>query len=1352
MTSSANPNPSSRAGRWSRFVHSWISLLLKKSYKQGTLHLHDLYDLLPALESTNLTEKLEVNWLNEVKHSNGKPNLIRATFKSIGWGPLLIGLLLIPTELTKFAQPILLTLLMGYFDLCPTISTPHAWILAVATSIAALTNSLIYHKYFYRITIYSVQLRVAYSGLIFRKILRLSSHSMNNLSTGQITNLVSNDANQAEFVLYFFHYLWVAPLELALVIIFFWQHVRYIAFIAVGYTLLLLIVQASFGRLFVYLRTRILQVTDERVKIMSEIIKSMRIVKMYCWETAFIHKICSVRKREIIRCAFRLFLDCIQTLLSHTYISVTFLMMYGTMWSLGIHFDTRFFAVASCMLGYMRLSIIDFFTFAVRHLVHFLAAKKRIQTFLLLDESERDNRLLSISMMDIVSNRHIEGQEILDAKPTIVKSIKTPPRVLCNLEQARWDPTGTFSLKNIVFDAHPGDLICVIGPVGAGKSSLLQTLTGEIATFDGKVRLYGSFCYVPQEPWIFSSSIKNNILFGNAYDPKLFQRVISVTALDSDLKDLSHGINTLVGDQGIMLSGGQKARVNLARALYRDADIYLLDDPLSAVDVKVSKHIFDQSIKNYLHDKICILVTHQIQFLQDATKIIVLNQGEMVEMGTYEELISTSTSFARLLEDINQHEHEQEIENETVTVIKRLSEVNSMISENGNQEDDGKPLPTNIETKQEGIVKWNVYLSYIRAGIGLTLGLTIMLVVYCGQQAFALTSNWWLAEWSNDEGHRHRAYDNCTIANYPKVDRIHSMSENEWNEHRNQRFYIFCGIVVGLFSVTLLRVVITEFICLNAGRILHDKMFQRLIRCPIHFFDMNPIGRILNRFTKDVATMDDNLPLTVFDFLNCLFLVFGTIALVGILNPFSFIPAVLAAIAMLLLRARFAHCLRDLKRIEGVTRSPVYSQLSSTINGLKVIRSYHAEQICSREFLHNLDDNTRVNYLLLTIHRWAGIRFDWISLSFIVAVTLLAMLARFTQQKFSASDVALTLSYSLNLMGLMQWSIRQSVELETQMTSIERVLEYCLLEQEPPAQAPPKYRPSANWPSRGQIIFKNVSMSHSNESNSSVVLDNICLNIQAGEKIGIVGRTGAGKSSFIQTIFRMGTLVNGQILIDNIDISTVGLDDVRRRISIIPQDPILFTGTMRSNLDRFGDYSDAEIWSALEQVQLKKVVSDVMSNGLHSLISESGLNLSVGQKQLVCLARAILKKNKILVIDEATANVDNATDELIQRAIREQFKNCTVLTVAHRLRTVIDSDRIMVLSHGKLLEFDSPYALLRNSESEFTSLIDQTGAAESDHLRELAHLAALKANFNNQNFNDNNDLPSEEEETDLLMK
>ncbi|CAF2953465.1 unnamed protein product [Rotaria sp. Silwood2] len=350
--------------------------------------------------------------------------------------------------------------------------------------------------------------------------------------------------------------------------------------------------------------------------------------------------------------------------------------------------------------------------------------------------------------------------------------------------------TGTFSLKNIVFDAHPGDLICIIGPVGAGKSSLLQTLTGEIAHFDGKVRLYGSFSYVPQEPWIFSSSIKNNILFGKEYDQKLFQRVINVTALDTDLIQSSHGENTLVGDQGIMLSGGQKARVNMARSLYRDSDIYLLDDPLSAVDTKVSKHLFDKSIKSYLRDKICILVTHQIQFLQDATKIIVLNNGEMVQMGTYEELLSSSVSFARLLEDINQHK--QEHEEQSNTLIRRHSKIDS-ISLIEDDEEDIKPLPTNIEIKQEGIVKWDVYVSYLQAGIGGVSGFLLLLTVFCVQQAMSLYSNWWLAEWSNDESHRHRLYNNCTNINDTKINRIRFMSDNEWNEHRNRRFYIFCG-------------------------------------------------------------------------------------------------------------------------------------------------------------------------------------------------------------------------------------------------------------------------------------------------------------------------------------------------------------------------------------------------------------------------------------------------------------------------------------------------------------------------------------------------------------------------------
>ncbi|CAF4718803.1 unnamed protein product [Rotaria sp. Silwood1] len=1337
-SSSNNSNPLLQVNIFSRFFYCWLSSLITKSHKQGILHLDDLYDLPDYLKSTSLTNKLEENWLNEIKRCPQNPNLIRATLRTMGWKLMLFGLLLIPLESLNIVQPLLLIYFMKFFEPCSTMFSWQAWLAALTVIMVLLCINLIFHQYVYRIVMCGVQMRLAYSGLIFRKVLRLSSHTMNNFSSGEITNLLANDANKIEQAHYFFNYLWVAPLQVIVVVFLLWHFVKYITFIAIGYTLVLLLIQPLFSRLFLHLRTEVLKITDQRIKIMSEIIKSMRIVKMYCWESAFERKICHIRTREIIKTTLFMMCTCIETVLSHSYISITFLMMYGTMWSFDMKFDTRVFTLSYVLVNYTRQSCINYFNFAIRDLLNYMAAQKRIRTFLLLDESERDNRLLSTSFKDIVEIDKIDEN-----------SIKQTSQVICNLKQAQWEKNGKFSLKNIIFDAHPGDLICIIGPVGSGKSSLLQTLTGEITYFDGKVRLYGSFCYVPQEAWIFSSSVKNNILFGKKYNYKLFQSVVHATALDIDFVQLSHGENTLVGDQGVMLSGGQKARVNMARALYHDADIYLLDDPLSAVDAKVSKHLFDKSIKNYLRNKICILVTHQIQFLQDATKIIVLDNGEMVQMGTYEELLVSSTSFTQLLENINQHEQEQQ---QPLSLLNQQSMISSINSETDNiDEEDINSLPKNLETKQKGTVKWNVYVSYLRAGVGVILGFLLIIIIFATQQAIAIYSNWWLAAWSNDESHHYQNSINCIGTQDKKNDRIYRMNDIEWNTYRNRRFYIFCVLVSILCFLIFLRTIVCQLICLNAGRVLHNKMFKRVIRCPISFFDTNPVGRILNRFTSDVAAMDDSLPMTVLDFLVCLSQVLGTIILVVLINPWSFIPAIIATSGMFFLRYRFAPCSRDLQRLLGTTRSPIYSQLTSAIYGLKVIRSYHAENICSKEFHYHLDNNRRVRYLIVTLSRWSAMRFDWITLIFIALVTVLAIIVRISQRQFSVVEIALTLTYSLSLMSVFQWTIRQSVEVETQMTSVERILEYCSLDQEPPSQLSFKYRSPTNWPSQGRIVFENVSMSHSKELHSPLALYHISLIIEPGEKIGIVGRTGAGKSSFIQTLFRMGTLIDGHIIIDNIDIATIGLDDVRRHISIIPQDPILFTGTMRSNLDPFGRYSDAEIWNALEQVQLKKLVTDMMSNGLHSLVSENGSNLSIGQKQLVCLARAILKKNKILVIDEATANVDNVTDELIQRAIRDKFKECTVLTVAHRLRTVIDSDRIMVLSNGKLIEFDSPQVLLSNDYSQFTLLVEQTGEAEAEYLRTLANSSESYTRRKQEIYNLDDESPLETNEMDPLV-
>ncbi|CAF3989329.1 unnamed protein product [Rotaria sp. Silwood2] len=1360
MTSDkSRPSPILLANTWSRILYSWISELHDTSHRQKTLHLADLYDLLPEYESIKLTEKLENNWFDEIKRNPDKPNLFYATMRTIRWKPFLLGFLLIPYRIGILTQPLLIVSLMRFFEPCSTMSIQYACFLAILSILAALCSSFFYHRFFFSIYACAMQTRVAYHGLIYHKILRLSSRSLTAMSSGEIVNIFSNDACQIEMIIHSINFLWLTIVDIIVMTAFFWYFVNYIAFIAIGYTLLLVLLVVLMSHLLVHFRLKILKVTDERINTMSEIIKSMRIVKMYCWESAFVRKISDIRRREIIRCALRFIPETVELFFSQTYSCITFFITYAAMWSLNIPFDTRFFAVAACILSYLGFVILSFGN-GIRYFGNYLTAVKRLQKFLLLDESERDRRLF-YELDESIDKTNIDEQHAIQIP------MKKMIKVECNLKRAGWEKNELFALENIVFTAYTGDLICIIGSVGSGKSSLLQTLTGEIPFFDGQVRLQGSFCYVPQEPCnlimilidrfislffiligIFSSTIKRNILFGKDYDPGLFRRVINATALDTDLAHLPHGVNTLVGDQGVMLSGGQKARVNMARALYRDSDIYLLDDPLSAVDAKVSKHLFDKSIKGYLCDKICILITHQIQFLRGATKIIVLENGKMVQTGAFDELIESSSLFCHLLENIHQQEKEQ---SESPTNFQRRHSIRHLTVIESEKEDGFALDSGSFETQEKGSVKWNVYATYLQEGVGTFLGIFILILMFGFREVTSIVYSWWLAKWSDDEGYRHRHQINCTETINENVNIIRSMDNTEWNEYRNDRFYFYCGIGLVLLILSFLRIITLKTICLNSGRKLHNKMFQRLIRCPISFFDLNPIGRILNRFTKDISIVDEYLPWTFFDFLERLFQVLGVVALVSWLNPWSFIPAIMATIGMLFIRHRFARCSRDLKRLESTARSPIYSYLTSTILGLKVIRSYHAEKTCLSEFFSLLDDNSRANYLFLITNRWAAIRFDWITISFIAFVTAMAVIVRTTGRLFSSADIALTLSFSLNLMGLLQWAIRQSVQLETQMTSIERILDYCALEQEPPAQVSPNDQPPTSWPSHGEIIFNDVSMSHSNLPDAPLALRNISLIIRPGEKIGIVGRTGAGKSSFIQTIFRMGKLVNGQIIIDNIDISTVGLDDIRRRISIIPQDPVLFTGTIKSNLDQFGDYSDVEIWHALEQVQLKKLVNDIMPHGLHSHVYEGGSNLSVGQKQLVCLARAILKKSKILVIDEATANVDNATDALIQKAIREQFQNCTVLTIAHRLRTVIDSDRIMVLGDGRILEFDTPRGLLSNINSQFSSFVKQTGPAEAEHLRTLATNIKFNTENNQEIFSNNETSLGHDHETVPLI-
>ncbi|CAG0903212.1 unnamed protein product [Darwinula stevensoni] len=490
-------------------------------------------------------------------------------------------------------------------------------------------------------------------------------------------------------------------------------------------------------------------------------------------------------------------------------------------------------------------------------------------------------------------------------------------------------------------------------------------------------------------------------------------------------------------------------------------------------------------------------------------------------------------------------------------------------------------------------------------------------------------------------------------------------------------------------------------------------MFKSVLRAPVTFFDNNPVGRILNRFSKDVGASDDMLPPTAFDTLGVTFQVLGISFLVSVTNYYVVIGTVIAMVVFICLRNFYLKTARDLKRLESTTRSPVFSHLSASLNGLATIRASRTESIFMQEFDNHQDRHTSAWFLFLSGTRWLGIWLDWLIVVYLAAVTYSFMAVG---KEALGGNVGLAISSAMMLTGMFQWGVRQSAELENQMTSVERIMEYSKLEEEGALESPPDKKPPSNWPSEGAIEFEQVSLRYS--ADSLPVLNDLTFKAAAKEKIGIVGRTGAGKSSLIAALFRL-IEPEGRILLDGRDTKAYGLHEVRRGIAIIPQDPVLFQGTMRKNLDPFNEHSDEALWRVVEQVQLKEAVSELPEK-LNTTLFEGGSNFSVGQRQLVCLARALLQRNKVLVLDEATANVDPKTDALFQETLKKSFKDCTVLTIAHRLDTIIDSDKVLVLDRGEIKEFGRPYELLQNKKGPFFELVAQTGKASSARLYRAA--------------------------------
>lgn len=824
--------------------------------------------------------------------------------------------------------------------------------------------------------------------------------------------------------------------------------------------------------------------------------------------------------------------------------------------------------------------------------------------------------------------------------------------------------------------------------VGSGKSSLLASVLGELHKTSGKVRVCGTTAYVAQTSWIQNATIQENILFGSPMNVEKYKDVIKVCSLEKDLEIMEHGDQTEIGERGINLSGGQKQRIQLARAVYQDCDIYLLDDIFSAVDAHTGTEIFKECIRGALKDKTILLVTHQVDFLHNADLILVMRDGKIVQSGKYNELRDSDLDFSAL---VAAHETSMELVETNPAVssvnVKQAPESphkqvpRSVENGSGQSELNGEPGESKSdkgsskliedEERETGRVSLSVYKKYSTEVYG-WWGITVVILISILWQLSQMSSDYWLAYQTSDE--------------------------------LNFVASLFIGIYTAIAVVSCVfmavRSVLVAFLGLKTAQSFFNQILNSILHAPMSFFDTTPSGRILSRASSDQVNIDILIPL----FLSItIVMYFSLLGILVITCQYAW-PTVFIIVPLIWLniwyQGYYIASARELTRLDQITKAPIIHNFSETISGVMTIRCFRKQDKFFHGNIDRVDTNLRMSFHNSASNEWLGFRLEMIGSFVLCVATVFLILLPSTIVK--PEYVGLSLSYGLPLNSVLYWTIYLGSVLENRMVSVERIKQFINIPSEA-AWRKADSAPSPDWPNRGEIEIKNLQVRY--RHNTPLVLKGISLTINGGEKIGVVGRTGSGKSTLIQVFFRLLEPYAGTIIVDGVDICKLGLHDLRSRFGIIPQEPVLFEGTVRSNIDPLGLYSDDEIWKSLERCQLKEVVS-AKPEKLDSSVVDSGDNWSVGQRQLLCLGRVMLKRSKILFMDEATASVDSQTDAVIQKIIRQDFSACTIITIAHRIPTVIDCDRVLVIDNGWAKEFDGPGRLLERP-SLFGALVQE---------------------------------------------
>ncbi|XP_061390091.1 ATP-binding cassette sub-family C member 4 [Musca vetustissima] len=1330
-------NPYSTANLLSRWSFWWMKDLFRRGLK-GPLEDEELYQHRKNLDSERVTEKFSRLWENERTKKN--PSVVRMIVKAYGMVFLPLGVLYSICETaTKAMQPLFLGGLVAYFASGQhSISKENAYLFAGGIVLCSIIPVLTFHPFIFYIFQVGTKIRLALSGLIYRKCLKLSKSASNDALRGRAINILSNDLGRFDVALCFLHDVWKGPAESVLIGYLMYREIGISAVIGVAFMLSFIPLQAWAAKKAAYYRQKTAERTDIRVKLMNEIIQGIQVIKMYAWEKSFAKVVAEVRLKEVKAIRGTSYIHAALSCTSMISPLSVFMALVSYVY-LGDALTAKRVYTVSSYFNMLNDSMVHFWPLSITFLAEACVSARRCKEFLLDGdqaeaplqlEKKRKNKYVRKYLTNNNKSRLQHSDRIgkcdngsteapSPVRKTRIVDLESPNKnIILRDVNASWECTASGSYSNqavekLNCEIKDRSLAAVVGPVGAGKSTFLNVLLGEVQIDSGEVLVNGKISYCSQEPWVFEGTVRDNVVFVEDFNERRYKRVLKVCALERDLELMPRGDLTMIGERGVSLSGGQKARINLARAVYRKADIYLLDDPLSAVDTNVGKHIFERCVNDFLSNKIRVLVTHQLQYLFDVKHLLLMGAGNIVAQGSYQQL-QKSKQFQFLAQthhDCGPGTNGEGAADE-VSVMSRSDSEKSTDHYHPVLRPDETPVEdANKEAQAVGSVKLDVYLSYFQA-LESTFLLVLIVGLFICARVMLNGVDYFLSRWVIWEEHIGRTINDTVsgIGNY-------TTSLNESGGHddheRHKRVVIYSAMLGSTLIVYLLRTFGFYKMCLRISLKLHDRLFRGITRTSMYFFNTNPSGRILNRFSKDIRTVDADLPHTLMDCLSFAIDISGVLLIVAIANFWLLIPAFVILVCLVGIRFVYIKTSRSVKRLESISRSPVYSLTNQTFQGLSTIRALEAEHALEAEFHGYQNANTSAWFLFFSCTRAFALWTDVICVFYISVVTFSFLVL---SADFNSGDVGLAILHSITTIGMCQWGMRQTAELENQMTSVERILEYTLQPPEPSMETEEQNKPKGEWPSEGRIEFVNFKFKYSPKD--GYVLKDLNFATQPNEKIGIVGRTGAGKSSIVQSIFRLACN-EGAIYIDGINIEKLGLYDLRSNISIIPQDPVLFSGTLRYNLDPLDECNDVDMWKALEEVELKGHVSTLIG-GLNCRMYDGGSNFSVGQRQLVCLARAILRKNKLLILDEATANVDPETDKLIQKTIRTKFSKCTVLTIAHRLHTVMDCDRILVMDAGQAVELGHPFELLQKPGGFLRNLVDHTGLATASALLQAA--------------------------------